>query len=115
MTPSAEGAESFYGAMFDWEFSSMDMGNGMTYNFAKQAGEENPTAGMMQITDEMEGCPPHWMSYIMVEKCTAAIAKAESLGATIIRPRTEVGMGIFAVVKDPQGAVFSVWEPKEEG
>lgn len=113
VTKDTAEATSFYGSLFGWEESTIPMPNGSTYHFLKRPGDENPSAGMMQITEEMGELPPHWMSFVMVESCDEASAKAESMGATIVHPSTDVGMGVFAIIKDPQGAVFSLWEPKE--
>jgi len=113
LTSDAEGAQAFYGKMFGWEFSSMEMGPGMTYHFMKRPGDEDPTGGMIQIVEEMGPIPPHWMSYVMVKNCAEAEAKATSLGAAVLRPTTDVGMGTMAVIQDPQGAAIALWEPKD--
>jgi uncharacterized protein len=52
-----------------------------------------------------EGEPPHWMPYITVADLDATLAKAESLGATIILPPMPLpeDSGRIAIIKDPQG------------
>jgi len=111
MTPDAEGSSKFYSELFGWKMESMDMGQD-TYHMFK-AGSR-PAAGMMAITPEMGGVPPHWMGYVTVEDIASAVEKAKSLGATIRKDVTELPMGKFAVIEDPQGAGISLWEHGEE-
>jgi uncharacterized protein len=61
-----------------------------------------------------QGVPPHWMSYVSVANADEAAEKAKAEGATIINGPFDVGpLGRMAVVQDPTGAVFSLWEAKE--
>ena len=75
-------------------------------------------AGIMQITPEMGEFPPHWSVYFGVEDTDAAVEKAQSLGATVFVPGTDITpfegqppIGRFATMADPQGAPFSVFQP----
>ena len=55
--------------------------------------------------------PPHWLPYIFVSDCAAMTEKAKSLGASLcVKPMEMEGVGTFAVVADPQGAVFSLFQ-----
>ena len=57
--------------------------------------------------------PPAWNSYITVESADEAAARASELGGTVHAPAFDVlDVGRMAVVQDPQGAYFMVWEPK---
>lgn len=52
-------------------------------------------------------------AYVIVEGADAAAARAEELGATILaEPFDVMDAGRMAVVQDPTGAVFCVWEPR---
>ena len=56
-----------------------------------------------------ESAPPYWMTYFAVDDCDATAAKSKGLGGSLIVPPTEIpNVGRFAVIRDPQGAVFSV-------
>jgi hypothetical protein len=62
------------------------------------------------------GTPPHWLSYIQVEDVDAAVTQVESLGGKTHVPGTDIPtVGRFAVVADPQGAVFSLFTPTDGG
>ncbi len=82
-----------------------------------KAGGEN-VAGVMQITPEMGEFPPHWSVYFGVEDADASAGIATSLGANIFMPPTDIvsvegqpPIGRFATMADPQGAVFSIFQP----
>ena len=82
-----------------------------------KAGGEN-VAGIMQITPDMGEFPPHWMVYFGVDNADEAVARAQSLGATVFVPGTDIvpvegqpPIGRFAALADPQGAPFSIFQP----
>ena len=72
-------------------------------------------AGMMNISDmgpEAAAVPPNWSIYFGTSDADNSVEKAKSLGATVIVPPSDIpGIGRFSVLKDPQGAVFSVFQP----
>lgn len=50
---------------------------------------------------------------ILVDDISASTAKAQTLGATIVKEVTEVpDMGWFSVMVDPTGAAFGPWQAK---
>ena len=62
-----------------------------------------------------EGMPPHWNCYVSVESADASAARAAELGATLLAEPFDVfEAGRMAAFADPQGAVLSVWQPKEQ-
>jgi predicted enzyme related to lactoylglutathione lyase len=55
--------------------------------------------------------PPHWNNYVTVDSADDAVAKAQSLGATIVAPPFDVmDAGRMAVIQDPTGAFVAVWQ-----
>ncbi len=117
MTPDVAASKKFYGDLFGWETSEMPMGPGVTYTMFRTAGasEREASGGMFQITPEMQGCPPHWLSYVLVEDIEASVEKAKALGATIVKDVTDVGMGKLAIFRDPQGAGLAFWQAVGSG
>lgn len=78
---------------------------------------ETQVAGVMQITPEMGEFPPHWSVYFGVDSVDETVAKAQSLGATIFVPATDIvpfegqpPIGRFSAMADPQGAVFNIFQ-----
>ena len=56
----------------------------------------------------MPGIPPSWGVYFSVVDADAIVTKAEALGASVLVEPTDIPAGRFAVLADPQGAVFNV-------
>ncbi len=105
MTTDVTKALEFYTALFGWERRPFDLGPAGTYDML-YAGEVG-IGGMVPL-DEGAGHPPHWIAYVSVPDVDEACRKAEGMGATTHVPPTDIPtVGRFAVVADPQGAVFS--------
>jgi predicted enzyme related to lactoylglutathione lyase len=102
-------AKTFYRALFDWQLDDVDMGGGFTYTMIRVG---TGTGGGM-MTHPMPGERSVWLPYAQVDDIRSATAKAQSLGATIIRDATEVmGAGWFSIIMDPTGAVLGLWQNK---
>ncbi len=98
----------FYGAVFGWTANILpDVG---VANYTEFHVGGRGIAGMMPMAGDSwpADMPNHWMVYFAVENCEAAVALVVELGGAVMVPPTEVPPGKFAVVKDPQGAVFSI-------
>lgn len=67
-----------------------------------------PRGGILQMTDEWEGIPPHWMAYFAVDDTDDACAAVEQAGGKVVAAPFDSDFGRMAVVADPQGAVFMV-------
>jgi predicted enzyme related to lactoylglutathione lyase len=101
-------ARDFYTALFGWRAEVMNVG--MEYTVFN--GGTGPLAGAYALTPEMEGMPVCWLPYFGVEDADAMAAKATSLGATVLKEPADIpGVGRFAVLRDPQGATFSILQP----
>ena len=106
-------AVDFYREVFGWSAKTYPMGGAMTYT--EFAVEGRAVAGMMQMTDEWPPeVPAHWMVYFATDDVDATCARLTELGGTVSVPPTEIEPGRFAVVNDPQGAVFSLLTMKAE-
>lgn len=108
-TRALDAARDFYHEVFGWEYDTGADG----YVSCKVDGRAQ--AGMVAIEDAWGEVPANWSVYFLVEDLAAATAKAEALGGSILMPPTSAGdVGAFAVVADPQGAVFSLIEYNAE-
>ena len=107
-TRDAAAAGPFYEQAFGYETETMDMGPGAEYVLLKVDGQ--PAAGLIQIGPEWPAdVPSNWSVVFEVEDCDASVAKVQELGGSVIvEPRDLEGVGRFAVVVDPWGAVFQV-------
>jgi predicted enzyme related to lactoylglutathione lyase len=107
-TSNLKEASAFYGSLFDWKMESQPIFNGKEYKMIKQ--EKGPNGGMVEMPNVQ---PPMWLVYITVDSVDDYLKKAIDLGAQQQLGKTEVrDMGWFAVLEDPQGAVFAIWENK---
>ncbi|HEY7626053.1 MAG TPA: VOC family protein, partial [Ilumatobacteraceae bacterium] len=52
--------------------------------------------------------PNHWLVYFAVDDCDAAAERVGELGGEVTMQPTDVPPGRFALVKDPQGAMFGI-------
>jgi hypothetical protein len=91
-TTDADGAQRFYEDVFGWT--------------TKDQGEEY---GGYRIFSSGETQVGGLMPYVGVEDTDATCKKAASLGAQVlVEPMDIPNIGRFAILKDPQGAVFGV-------
>jgi predicted enzyme related to lactoylglutathione lyase len=111
-TTDGEAAKKFYTQLFSWDFDDNDMGPSGVYTILKQKGKD--VGALYKMPEEMtsNGVPPHWMSYISVANADETAAKAKSQGATLMKEPFDVfTMGRMAVIQDPTGAMFALWQP----
>jgi uncharacterized protein YndB with AHSA1/START domain/predicted enzyme related to lactoylglutathione lyase len=105
ITTDVDKAGAFYTKLFGWE--TVPMPGGMPYTIFKNGS--NYAGGMMKCP--VEGLPSHWLAYITVESTDASLAAAVKLGAEVcVEPKDIPGVGRIAVLKDPAGAVFGVFQ-----
>jgi predicted enzyme related to lactoylglutathione lyase len=112
-TSDVKAALSFYPALTGWgteEWAEME--------YTMWTVDGAPLGGVVQLTPEQkaQGLPNHWMPYVEVRDVDQSATQAESLGGKIwFGPQDIPGTGRFAVLSDPQGAVFAVYKPLEPG
>lgn len=101
-----EAAKKFYTAVFDWKVREDAMPMGDVYT--TWLGGDGPRGGMMPMTSNAHG-PAHWLIYFASADVDATAAQAKELGGqTMVPPMDIPGVGRFAVLADPQGAIFAV-------
>lgn len=106
-TTDPDKAKSFYGRLFAWELEDMPMGPGMTYTLIKPG--DGTGGGLMK--QMIPNAPSSWLAYVVVDDVQASTDKAKSLGARVVKEKTEVpGMGWFSIITDPTGAVLGLWQ-----
>jgi predicted enzyme related to lactoylglutathione lyase len=112
MTKDEQKAGEFYSTLFGWTPQTQEMGDGSLYTMFKLSDIQ--VGGMMKIQQEWKDVPPNWMVYFAVENCDSSVDSVTSLGGKTIVPVTHIpDVGRFAVIEDPQGAVFGIVEMKE--
>jgi uncharacterized protein len=103
-TTDVERAKAFFGELLGWQYETDESG----YAWIKNRGRLN--GGMRNRTEHERGILPNWLPYFTVENTDDAARQAERGGGRTISPPTEIHIGRFAVIADPQGAAFAVLE-----
>ena len=113
MTTDPKGGSDFYRALFGWDAVEHDMGPDGVYRIFTLRGLDVAAGGELQKDEREMGVPSHWNLYVTVSSADEAVKRATSLGATLLfGPFDVMAHGRMAVIQDPSGAVFHVWEPK---
>lgn len=106
MTDDLGGATTFYGAVFGWTAETHGEDNHGYTEF--QLGGRT-ICGMMERPEGVPAeVPPNWSVYFAVDDCDASMAKVTELGGAVLMGPIDIDQGRFAVVADPQGAVFQI-------
>lgn len=113
-TTDNDAAKNFYTQLFGWEFEDHPMGPDSVYTMLKLDGKD--VGGLYKLLPDMlaQGVPAHWMSYVATADADETAEKAKNAGATILNGPLDVfTLGRMAVIKDPTGAVFSIWQARD--
>jgi predicted enzyme related to lactoylglutathione lyase len=98
----------FYAAVFGWSWDTQPMGEGQGDYTTFKAGDD-PVAGAMEMNPMIPaGVPSYWMVYFNVADVDDAFARALGAGASEMVSPTDFPGGRFAIVSDPQGAMFGL-------
>jgi predicted enzyme related to lactoylglutathione lyase len=106
-TPDVDAARRFYPSFTGWGTQPFDN----DYTMWTTGG--SPFAGIFRLGPEMrqQGIPPNWMPYIEAANVDETARLASSLGGKVTHgPQDIPGTGRFAVLQDPQGAVFGIYK-----
>jgi predicted enzyme related to lactoylglutathione lyase len=112
LTSDLDAAKRFYGEVFGWDFDGMDMGPMGTYWVIK--GGEGGLGGLMGRPPNLPpGVPDHWLVYFMTDDIVAKVdATTAAGGGTMHGPAAIPGVGMIAVLTDPQGGAFALLQPQ---
>jgi len=114
LTRDPEADKAFYPAVFGWTAGSPSF-EGAPESYTVWELDGRPVGGMMTLDDERfpPGLPSHWSICFSVADCDGVVSKARELGAKVPVEPMDMPIGRFAVLVDPQGASFTVWEATE--
>jgi predicted enzyme related to lactoylglutathione lyase len=121
-TPDVAGAKAFYGGLFGWTSEDRATSEGAPpYTTFLLNGRT--VAGAYPMSAEMQaaGAPPVWVNYISHSDIDSVAARATEAGGVVFMPPLDVvierpgaateSMGRMALIQDPTGAAFGVWQP----
>lgn len=111
MSPDVDAAKEFYGAVFGWEMKDQyDADGNRIYVMCSLRGRT--VAGIGGQTDQMQGAPPMWNSYVATDDIDTTTDLVEPAGgAVLMQPMDIFTSGRMAIYSAPDGAVISAWQP----
>jgi len=110
-TTDQPAAQAFYEKIFGWSADNMPIGADSVYTIFQLEGRHAAAACTIRPEQREHGVPPHWGLYIAVQSTDASAARAAELGGAVFAPPFDVGdAGRMAVLQDPSGAIFSIWQ-----
>jgi len=111
-TTDSAAAKKFYGGLFGWTFDDMPVGPDMTYTMCKVG--EHTAAALYAMGKDTQNVPPNWLSYVAVDDVDASTKKAAQSGGKVVKePFDVMDVGRMAVLQDPSGATFAMWQAKK--
>lgn len=113
VTADMEAATRFYTELFGW--GTRDMGGpGQPYSMIDIAAKDIGGMLLLSRRDREAGMPPHWLPYVTTMDAAATMAALrENGGESVVEPCAVGTAGFAAVARDPQGAVFALWQPRD--
>ncbi len=111
MTTDTQDATRFYPQITGWSLMPDDP------SYQMWAYEGKPLGGLMDLPDEAKsmGAKPNWLPYVGTPSAEATVSQATALGGNVLKDVTSIPtVGRFAVLADPQGAVFAIFMPDDE-
>lgn len=113
-TTDQPAARTFYTRLFGWEAQEFPIGADVFYSMFALGGQQTGGAYTLSAEERSAGIPPHWQLYIAVDNADAAAQRAAELGGKVVHPAFDVmTFGRMAVIEDPTGAYFSIWQPRD--
>lgn len=104
-----DAAAAFYSAVLGWEVAPGDERHG-GYRTCHVGGKSVAALGPKQ----QAGVPAAWLTYLATDDADAAAAKAREAGGQVLLEPGEVGdFGRLAILADPAGAAFGLWQARE--
>lgn len=111
MSRSYEDNQKFYTDVFGYSYDDLSS-DGFQYATFRTTGD--PAGGIGALPAETpDAVPAAWSVYFGVADTDAAVAKAQELGGSVLRPAADSPYGRMATLTDDQGAVFSVMSMRE--
>ena len=97
-------AKSFFGALLCWQYQAGGSGSVTIIHAGRRNGSIRAQTGQEQ------GMPRAWGPYFTVGNAEDAARHAGQAGGRTVVPPTGTRTGRIAVIADPQGATFTVYE-----
>jgi predicted enzyme related to lactoylglutathione lyase len=113
-TTDTEAAKKFYSALFAWGINDTPAGPEGVYTLLRI--KDKDVAALYQLNEQQksQGVPPHWLLYIAVADADESVKTAVALGGkTLLEPFDVMDLGRMALLQDPTGAAFALWQARK--
>jgi uncharacterized protein len=108
--PDADAAVAFYTQLFGWEAEETTPPGSDRRMFMCRLRDRDVTA--IGSPPPVPDHTPVWGTYVWVESAEETAAKAPEAGGSVaVQPFESLDGGRIAILTDPAGAVFGIWEP----
>jgi len=110
MTRDVPGARKFYSRLMGWKTQPWPPDPAYTVCLAADV----PVAGIVDIPADLPAeTPSHWLGYIGTRDVDSIADAAVRAGGSVVKAPSDMqGAGRYAVLKDPQGALFAIIDPE---
>jgi uncharacterized protein len=98
----------FYRQLFGWR---IDKAQAVDYFFIDTMARQPGAVRGGLLPRPIKG-PRSWVHYVHVEDLDAAAERVQQLGGRVVRVKSAVPKtGWYAILEDPQGNIFAVFQP----
>lgn len=104
-----DASAAFYGELFGWTTEPFE-DSPQRYLIIKNGDRGN--GGVRELGDQP--APPHWLAYFGIDDIDAGLAKVQELGGSKMAGPIDIGIAKIAIVQDPQGAAFAIYDGQFE-
>lgn len=108
LTRDMQKSMDFFGELLGWEYQQDGEND---YYMIVNKGRMN--GGILEIDEDMGDMPSNFMAYYNVADLDASLEKVKSGGGAVHIQGDAEGVGKFAMIADPQGALLYLMEAKQ--
>jgi predicted enzyme related to lactoylglutathione lyase len=113
-TTDVAAAKKFYQGIFGWKGTDFPMGMGdARYSMMRVEGKD--VCALYPMSDEQRKmqAPPFWLPYVSVSNVDGTVKKAKAAGGKLgMGPMDVMDKGRMAIIQDPAGVGFAVWQAR---
>ncbi|MEJ0037068.1 MAG: VOC family protein [Gammaproteobacteria bacterium] len=104
LSADAAAATAFYTKVVPWKLQPWEQDS----SYSMWVAKNGPVGGIAKLDGS---APPHWLPYVAVPDVGATADAAKGLGGRVLKDKSDLpNGGSYAVLVDPQGAQFAVYQ-----